>query len=93
MSEIKSLIDYDVKENIDHIAICVKFAMMSKQIEKKDKEIKKLNNIINKVVEYIESKVVSNNEVIDQLRKTEVREILDFLKESDKYDKNNTKFD
>ena len=47
-------------------------------------EIERLNNIINKVVEYIESKVVSSNEVIDQLRKSEVREILDFLKGDDK---------
>ena len=49
MSKIKSLIDYDVKENIDYSAICVKFAMMSKQIENKDKEIERLNNIINEL--------------------------------------------
>jgi len=49
VSKIKSLIDYDVKENIDYSAICVKFAMMSKQIENKDKEIERLNNIINEL--------------------------------------------
>lgn len=53
MKEIKSLIDDDIKENIDHSAICVKFAMMSKQIENKDKEIEKLNSIINNAIDFI----------------------------------------
>ena len=51
MSEIKSLIDDDIKENIDHSAICVKFAMMSKQIENKDKEINRLNNKVEELME------------------------------------------
>lgn len=54
MSEIKSLIDDDIKEDIDHSVICVKFAMMSKQIKNKDKEIERLNNIINELEKSID---------------------------------------
>jgi hypothetical protein len=67
VSKIKSLIDYDVKENIDYSAICVKFAMMSKQIENKDKEIERLNNIINKAIKYIES-CTWNNGIDNELQ-------------------------
>jgi len=42
-------------------------------------KIKLLQSIIKEVREYIESKVVSSNEVIDQLRKSEVRELLEIL--------------
>lgn len=37
--------------------------------------------VINKAIEYIENKVISSGEVIDQLRKVEVKELLDILKE------------
>lgn len=36
--------------------------------------------VINKAIEYIENKVISSGEVIDQLRKVEVKELLDILK-------------
>ena len=65
MSEIKSLIDDDIKENIDHSVICVKFAMMSKQIENKDKEIERLNNKIEDLevlVELLYHEVILNDE-------------------------------
>lgn len=37
--------------------------------------------VINKAIEYIENKVISSGEVIDQLRKVEVKELLDILNE------------
>ena len=37
--------------------------------------------VINKAIEYIENKVISSGEVIDQLGKVEVKELLDILKE------------
>lgn len=50
-------------------------------IEDKEREIERLNNIIKEVREYIENKVISNGEVIDQLRKIEVKELLKILDE------------
>ena len=93
MSKIKSLIDYDVKENIDYSAICVKFAMMSKQIEEYQKALDEttskkidLENIIKEVREYIVThklyKFKYDNEelfeiVTDKKAKDELLEILD----------------
>lgn len=58
---------------------------LAKQNQKFSFEILHLQNIIKEVREYIESKVVSSNEVIDGLRKSEVRELLEILdKGSDK---------
>nr|DAP38445.1 MAG TPA: hypothetical protein [Caudoviricetes sp.] len=37
--------------------------------------------VIDKAIEYIENKVISSGEVIDQLRKVEVKELLGILKE------------
>ena len=58
-----------------------------KEIEKEHQKIngelreenKKLKEVIEKVREYINSKVISNGEIIDQLRKIEVKELLQIL--------------
>lgn len=42
-------------------------------------ELQKKESIINEAKEYIENKVISNGEVIDQLRKIEVKELLEIL--------------
>ena len=42
-------------------------------------ESKQLKEVIEKVREYINSKVISNGEIIDQLRKIEVKELLQIL--------------
>ena len=50
-------------------------------------ESKQLKEVIEKVREYINSKVISNGEIIDQLRKIEVKELLQILdKEKDSDD-------
>lgn len=67
MSEIKSLIDYDIIENIDHSAICVKFAMMSKQIENKDKEIERLKEELEYTIPIVEY----NKTITKHLKKIE----------------------
>ena len=42
-------------------------------------ESKQLKEVIEEVREYINSKVISNGEIIDQLRKIEVKELLQIL--------------
>ena len=42
-------------------------------------ENKQLKEVIEEVREYINSKVISNGEIIDQLRKIEVKELLQIL--------------
>ena len=42
-------------------------------------ESKQLKEVIDKAIEYINSKVISNGEIIDQLRKIEVKELLQIL--------------
>ena len=55
-------------------------------IEELEEDNKQLKDKINKAIEYIESKVFSSGEIIDQLRKIEVKELLDILK-GKKYEK------
>ena len=50
------------------------------KIENLEQQNKKQQEIINKVVNHIESCVVSNGRVIDGLRKIEVEDLLDILK-------------
>lgn len=45
-------------------------------------ESKQLKEVIDEVREYINSKVISNGEIIDQLRKIEVKELLQILDKS-----------
>ena len=59
---------------------------LGKYITKNEQEIERLHSIIKEVREYIESKVMSSNEIIDGLKKFEVKEILQIL---DKVDKKN----
>ena len=54
------------------------------ELNDREDEIERLNNIIKEVREYIESKVISSNEVIDQLRKSEIREVLEILDKENK---------
>ena len=42
-------------------------------------ESKHLREVSDKAIEYINSKVISNGEIIDQLRKIEVKELLQIL--------------
>ena len=42
-------------------------------------ESQKQKEAIDKAIEYINSKVISNGEIIDQLRKIEVKELLQIL--------------
>ena len=42
-------------------------------------ESKQLKEVIEEVREYINSKVIANGEIIDQLRKIEVKELLQIL--------------
>ena len=42
-------------------------------------ESKQLKEVIEEAIEYINSKVISNGEIIDQLRKIEVKELLQIL--------------
>lgn len=43
-------------------------------------EVIELQERINKAIEYIDTKVVSNGEIIDQLRKIEIKQLLEILK-------------
>lgn len=45
-------------------------------------ESKQLKDVIEEAREYINSKVISNGEIIDQLRKIEVKELLQILDKS-----------
>ena len=47
-------------------------------------ESKQLKEVIEEVREYINSKVISNGEIIDQLRKIEVKKLLEILSKGDK---------
>ena len=49
------------------------------EVENLTKENKQLKDVIEEVREYINSKVISNGEIIDQLRKIEVKELLQIL--------------
>lgn len=57
---------------------------MEKELNEYRRGYYKKKEVINKAIEYIESKVISNGEIIDQLRKIEVKELLDILKEVSK---------
>lgn len=60
----------------------VDFRQVLQMINMYEEKIQKKQAIIDKAIEYIENKVISNGEVIDQLRKVEVKELLDILKEA-----------
>lgn len=60
----------------------VDFRQVLQMINMYEEKIQKKQAIIDKAIEYIENKVISNEEVIDQLRKVEVKELLDILKEA-----------
>ena len=45
-------------------------------------ESKQLKEVIEEVREYINSKVISNGEIIDQLRKIEVKELLKIMQKA-----------
>ena len=49
------------------------------EIETLEQQCKKQKEVIDKAIEYINSKVISNGEIIDQLRKIEVKELLQIL--------------
>ena len=49
------------------------------EVENLTKENKQLKDVIEEVREYINSKVISNGEIIDQLRKIEIKELLQIL--------------
>lgn len=66
---------------IDGIDIIKKVSELSKENDRLYLENKRQKEVIDKAIEYIENKVISNGEVIDQLRKVEVKELLDILKE------------
>ena len=48
-------------------------------LNEKEQENKQLKEVIEEAREYINSKVISNGEIIDQLRKIEVKELLQIL--------------
>ena len=52
---------------------------LEKYTNKLQQENKQLKEVIEEVREYINSKVISNGEIIDQLRKIEVKELLQIL--------------
>ena len=54
------------------------------EVENLTKENKQLKEVIEEVREYINSKVISNGEIIDQLRKIEVKELLQILDKAKK---------
>ena len=60
----------------------VDFRQVLQMINMYEEKIQKKQAIIDKAIEYIENKVIANGEVIDQLRKVEVKELLDILKEA-----------
>lgn len=60
----------------------VDFRQVLQMINMYEEKIQKKQAIIDKAIEYIENKVISNGEVIDQLRKVEVKELLDILKKA-----------
>ena len=60
----------------------VDFRQVLQMINMYEEKIQKKQAIIDMAREYIENKVISNGEVIDQLRKVEVKELLDILKEA-----------
>lgn len=62
-------IDLDNDKQVDYICDYFKNEALENQIEEKDKEIKKLNNIINNAREYMAENIAwrYQNEVIDEL--------------------------
>ena len=50
------------------------------QISSRETVVDELQQRINKAIEYIDTKVVSNGEIIDQLRKIEIKQLLEILK-------------
>ena len=65
-----------INEEYDEIQINIKH---TKPYMKLQQENKKYKEVIDKAIEYINSKVISNGEIIDQLRKIEVKELLQIL--------------
>lgn len=57
----------------------IDFAYLYDDIRGLRHQLQQKENIIKEVREYIENKVISNGEVIDQLRKIEVKELLEIL--------------
>ena len=50
------------------------------QVSSRETVVDELQQRINKAIEYIDTKVVSNGEIIDQLRKIEIKQLLEILK-------------
>ncbi|MDD7592553.1 MAG: hypothetical protein PUJ92_06145 [Bacilli bacterium] len=65
--------------NIPEIITQEEFDDVKKAIRELQLENKELKDVIEEVREYINSKVISNGEIIDQLRKIEVKELLQIL--------------
>ena len=65
--------------NIPEIITQEEFDDVKKAIRELQQENKELKDVIEEVREYINSKVISNGEIIDQLRKIEVKELLQIL--------------
>ena len=65
--------------NIPEIITQEEFDDVKKAIKELQQENKQLKEVIEEVREYINSKVISNGEIIDQLRKIEVKELLQIL--------------
>lgn len=60
----------------------VDFRQVLQMINMYEEKIQKKQAIFDKAIDYIENKVISSGEVIDQLRKVEVKELLNILKEA-----------
>lgn len=60
----------------------VDFRQVLQMINMYEEKIQKKQAIFDKAIDYIENKVISSGEVMDQLRKVEVKELLNILKEA-----------
>lgn len=72
---IDSPYGYDIDDNIEifmTIRQMIKYNNLQSQLKAKEEVIKEAR-------EYIDTKVISNGEIIDQLRKIEVKKLLEIL--------------
>ena len=76
--EIKTMICNDIEIPVEYLKQTNVIVDGKKYIELQQKK-QQLEERIKKALDFIDSKVISNGEIIDQLRKIEVKELIEIL--------------